>query len=225
MHRMCFSPQADVVGGVVVAAIGIDVLRQARGRRHYLALAVLPLMLGVHQLVEAFVWWGLQGHVSGRVGHVATWIYLVIAFVVLPIYLPIAVLLLEPRGRRRTTMMPFVALGAVVSAVLFAAMVRGPVVADLAHYHLSYTTDLHAGGLVVMAYVIATCGSLVLSGYRDIAAFGWVNLVAVALLARLAVDGFASLWCGWAAITSGALAIHLRYGHQDRSWSRVGADA
>ena len=93
-------------------------------------------------------------------------------------------------------------------------MLRGPVVAELAHYHLSYTVDLRAGGLMVTAYVVATCGSLVFSGHRDIAVFGWVNLVAVALLARLAVDGFASLWCGWAAITSGAFAIHMRYGHR-----------
>ncbi|MGZ4679997.1 MAG: DUF6629 family protein [Ilumatobacteraceae bacterium] len=214
MHLMCFSPQADVVGGVVVAGIGIDVLRHVGGRRHYLGLAALPLMLGVHQLVEAFVWWGLQGHFGTRAGHVATWIYLVFAFVVLPVYLPMAVLVLDPTRRRRTAMMPFVAVGAAVSAVLLAAMLRGPVVAELAHFHVSYATDLRAGGLVVAAYVIATCGSLVLSGYREIAAFGWVNLVAVALLARLTVDGFASLWCGWAAITSGAFAIHMRYGRE-----------
>ena len=64
----------------------------------------------------------------------------------------------------------------------------------------------------MIAYVIATCGSLLLSSYRDIAIFGIVNLVAVAALAKLTIDGFASLWCGWAAITSGALAIHMRYG-------------
>jgi hypothetical protein len=212
MHLMCFSPQADVVGGLAVTAIGIDVLKHVKGRRQYMALAALPLMLGMHQLVEAFEWWGLQGHLSSQVGHVATWIYLVFAFVVLPLYLPLAVLLLEPAGRRRQAMVPFVALGAAVSAILLAAMLRGPVVAELAHYHLTYAIDLRAGGLVVTAYVIATCGSLVFSGHHDIALFGWVNLVAVALLARLAIDGFASLWCGWAAITSGAFAIHLRYG-------------
>lgn len=209
---MCFSVQADLVGGVVVGAIGIDVLRHVDGRRAYMGLAALPLMLGLHQLDEAFVWWGLQGHVSMRVGTIATWIYLLFAFVVLPVYIPIAVMLLEPDRRRRSLMMGFAVLGVMVSGVLLAAMLRGPVTASLGMRHVAYTTDLRAGGLVVAMYVLATCGSLILSSYRDVAVFGVINLIAVAVFAKLAVDGFASLWCAWAAVASAAFAVHLRYG-------------
>ena len=209
---MCFSAQADVVGGLVVTAIGLDVVGHLDGRRKHMVLAALPLLLGVHQLVEAFVWWGLQGHVSEGIGRVATWIYLLIAFVVLPVFVPLGVMWLEPDRRRRSVMLVFVVLGAAVSAVLLAAMARGPAKAVLGHNHLSYSTDLHAGFVVVVAYVVATCGSLIISSYRDVAAFGIVNLVAVAVLAKLTIDGFASLWCGWAALSSAALALHLRYG-------------
>lgn len=208
---MCFSPAADLVGGVVIGAVGVDVLRHLDGRRRYAALAALPLLLALHQIDETFVWWGLQGHVSGAVGHVATWVYLTFAFVVLPVYVPVAIVLIEPDRRRRWTMAPFVVLGAGVAAVLLAAMVRGPVVATLGSHYVGYSTDLHAGGLVVLLYVVATCGSLILSGVRDIARFGLVNLVVVALLARLAIDGFASLWCAWAAVSSAAVALHLRH--------------
>jgi hypothetical protein len=208
---MCFSAQADLVGGVVVGAIGIDVLRHVDGRRAYLGLAALPLLLGLHQLDEAFVWWGLQGHVSTRVGTIATWIYLLFAFVVLPVFIPIAVMVLEPDRRRRLLMSCFAVLGAVVAGVLFAAMLRGPVTASLGTRHIAYTTDLRAGGLVVAMYVLATCGSLILSSYRDVAVFGVVNLIAVAVFAKLAIDGFASLWCAWAAVASCAFAVHLRY--------------
>jgi hypothetical protein len=208
---MCFSPGADVVGGVVIGAIGVDVLRHVDGRRRYALLAALPLLLALHQLDEALVWWGLQGHVSSTVGHVATWIYLTFAFVVLPVLVPLAILVLEPEGRRRLLMVPFVVLGAAVAGVLLAAMVRGPVTATLASHYVAYSTDLHAGRLVVMLYVTATCGALILSGVRDIARFGVLNLIAVVLLARLTIDGFASMWCAWAAISSAAFAIHLRY--------------
>ncbi len=209
---MCFSAGADVVGGVVIGAIGVDVLLHLDGRRRYVLLASLPLLLAVHQLVEAFVWWGLQGHVPAAVGHVATWIYLAFAFVLLPVLVPLAILTLEPAGRRRRTMLPFVALGAAVSGLLLAAMVRGPVTATLAPHYIGYSTDLHAGRLVVMLYVTATCGSLIVSGVRDIARFGVINLIAVALLAQVTIDGFASLWCAWAAISSAAFANHLRFG-------------
>ena len=209
---MCFSAGADVVGGVVIGAIGVDVLRHVNGERRYALLAAFPLLLALHQLDEAFVWWGLQGHVPAALGQVATWIYLLFAFVVLPVLVPVAILVVEPEGRRRLMMAPFVALGVVVSGLLLAAMIRGPVTATLGDYYIGYSTDLHAGTFVVMLYVAATCGALILSGIRDIARFGLINLVAVVLVARLTIEGFASLWCAWAAISSAAFAIHLRYG-------------
>jgi hypothetical protein len=209
---MCFSAQADLVGGVVVSGIGVDVLRHVQGRRRYLPMAALPMMLGLHQIDEAFVWWGRQGHVASPVGTAAIWIYLLFAFVVLPVYVPVAVLCIETNRRRRQAMAGFVVVGAVVSAVLLAAMLRGPVRAELGHLHIEYSTDLRAGGLVVGVYVLATCGAVLCSSHRDIAWFGVVNLVAVAVLAKLAIDGFASLWCGWAALCSGLFALHLRYG-------------
>jgi hypothetical protein len=207
---VCFSAEADVIGGVVIGAIGVDVLRHVNGRRRYALLASLPLLLALHQLDEAFVWWGLEGHVHAGVGQFATWIYLLFAFVVLPVLVPMSILVLEPSGRQQWMMVPFVALGVVVSGVLLAAMVRGPVTATLAPHYVGYSTDLHAGGFVVALYVAATCGSLIFSGVRDVARFGVINLIAAVLLAQLTIDGFTSLWCAWAAISSAAFAFHLR---------------
>jgi hypothetical protein len=65
---MCFSPEGDLVGGVVVTAIGVDAIRHLRDRKDHLALAALPLVLGFHQIDETFVWWGLQGVVPHGVG-------------------------------------------------------------------------------------------------------------------------------------------------------------
>jgi len=125
--QVCFSPQADLVGGIVVGAIGIDAVRNVHRRHGHIALATLPLLLGAHQVIEAFVWLGLQGDVPHGLERVALWTYLLIAFVVLPIFVPLAVLLNEPLLRRRQAMAPLVALGVAVASVLFAAMVRGPV--------------------------------------------------------------------------------------------------
>ena len=47
--RVCFSPQADVAGGLVICAIGIDAVRHIRRRREFIALAWIPLLLGAHQ--------------------------------------------------------------------------------------------------------------------------------------------------------------------------------
>jgi nitric oxide reductase large subunit len=90
-------------------------------------LATLPLLLGAHQIIEAFVWFGLQGHEPHDVERVALWAYLLIAFVVLPIFVPLAVVINEPSRGRQIIMAPLVALGLAVSSILFAAMLHGPV--------------------------------------------------------------------------------------------------
>ena len=69
---------------------------------------------------------------------------------------------------------------------------------------------------MVALYVVAVCGALLLSGYRHIAIFGFANLLAVAVLARLTLDGFTSLWCGYAALSAGAIALHMRYAKPHR---------
>jgi hypothetical protein len=208
---VCFSPQADVAGGLVICAIGIDAVRHVRQRREFLALAWIPLLLGAHQFIEALVWLWLQGHVPRGIGQVALWAYLLIAFVVLPVFVPLAVIALEPTRRRKAMMVPFALTGTVIAVILLTAMVRGPVGVKLAPYHLSYGIRIPDGFLIVALYVVAVCGPLLMSGYRSVVIFGAVNLVAVIVIARLTISGFASVWCGWAAVSSAAIALHCRF--------------
>jgi hypothetical protein len=214
---MCFSPQADLVGGLVISSIGVAAVRNTQKRHRDVALSTLPLLLGAHQIIEAFVWLGLQGHEPHEFERVALWAYLLIAFVVLPIFVPSAVVINEPSRRRRFIMTPLVALGVAVSIILFTTMLRGPVSVRLRPYHLAYSIDLNHGALVVVLYVIAICGTLLLSTRRRVVTFGIVNVIAVGVIAWLTVDGFASVWCGWAAISSGAIALHIRVGKTRRT--------
>jgi hypothetical protein len=207
---MCFSPEADIGGGLVICAIGVDAVRHIRQRREFIAMAWIPVLLGAHQFIEALVWLWLQGHVPRGIGHVALWAYLLIAFVVLPVFIPLAVIALEPTRRRKQLMAPFALIGTGIAVVLLAAMIRGPVGVKLAPYHLSYSIRLSDGLLIVALYVVAVCGPLLVSGYRNVALFGIVNLVAVIIIARLTISGFASVWCGWAAVTSAAITLHCR---------------
>ena len=208
----------------MICAIGVDAVRHVRQRREFLALAWIPVLLGAHQFIEALVWLWLQGHVPRGIGHAALWAYLLIAFVLLPVLIPAAVIVLEPTRRRKWMMAPFASIGAVIAGVLLAAMVRGPVGVKLAPYHLSYSIRLSDGLLIVALYVVAVCGSLLVSGYRTVAVFGIVNLAAVIIIARLTVSGFASVWCGWAAVSSAAVALHCRYAKPRPRRARPQAD-
>ena len=206
---MCLSAEADVVAGVVVGAIAVEGFRHAHRPPERL-LASLPLLLAAHQLVEAFVWLGLQGEVSKSVWEPALYAYLLIAFGILPVLVPIAVTgMEEPADRHR--MRWFVYIGAVVSAVLMVAVVRGPVVATIQGRHIDYFVDLWHGGVAVALYVVATCGPMLRSRHQHVQWFGAANLVAAVVLGYLSKSSFISLWCLWAAVTSVAIVVHLRH--------------
>jgi len=53
---VCFSPQADIGGGVLICTIGVDAVRHIRQRPEFIALAWIPVLLGAHQFIEALVW-------------------------------------------------------------------------------------------------------------------------------------------------------------------------
>jgi hypothetical protein len=204
---MCFSAQADAVVGLALLPVGVAALREVRHVRE-LPFAVLPLLFGLHQLIEAVAWAGADGQVSSQVAHAAVVAYLVIALAVLPTWFPLSVLLLEPRGAR-ARVLAFVALGVVVSAYFTLVLLRSPVTVVARDHALQYRTDLENGDLWTVLYVVAVIGPSLLSGYPSIVAFGVLNLVGLSVVAVVYEEAFTSLWCVWAACTSLLVLVHM----------------
>jgi hypothetical protein len=211
---MCFSAEADIVAGLVVTAIGVDVLRQVR-RPAERPLGALPVLLGAHLLVEALVWQGLAGDVSASVGRQAMWIYLAFALVVLPVLVPLAVAGVEPDPGRRRTMTRLGVVGGILAGVYLIGLIQGPVDVRIEGSHLAYRLGMDHGGLLAGIYAVVACAPPMLSSERRIAAFGLANLVAVVALVWIESSALTSLWCAWAAVTSVAIAAHLRRAHRE----------
>lgn len=219
---MCFSPEADLLTGIVVSGVGIDALRHTKHRR-YLPLALLPLLFGVHQLVEAVAWWGIEGQVPVRVGEMATWLYLGFAFVVVPPLVPWAVRSVEVDPARRRRLLPFVLLGAAVAAALLPGLLNGEAGGEVACRYIAYDAGVPYSGYVLPFYVAATCGPMLASGNRRFVLFGVANLAAVGVLGWLLARGVISLWCVWAAVTSVAIAREARAAKRQESWTAAAA--
>jgi hypothetical protein len=209
---MCFSAEADVVAGLVVTAIGVDALRQVRQPAER-ALGALPVLLGAHLLVEAAVWQGLTGDISASTGRDAMWLYLAIALMVLPVLVPLAVRAVEPDAGRRRTIGYLAILGTALAGVYVFVMLTAPVDVRIDGNHLAYDLNIDHGGFLAGIYAIVACAPPMLSSERGIAAFGMANLVAVVVLVWVESSALTSLWCAWAAVTSVAIAAHLRRAH------------
>jgi Family of unknown function (DUF6629) len=197
---VCFSAEADFVSGAVIGAIGIATLTQVERPRE-VPLAILPLAFALHQIAEGFVWRDLDSGVARSTG-VPVYLYLAFAWVVLPVLAPLAIMILEPPGRRRRMIGVFVALGAIAGAYLAAAIVRGDVSAHAVEHTVQYGGAGRFATVATVLYIVATCGAPLLSGFRAIVWFGVANLLAVAAFATIQAEGLTSLWCTWAAVVS-----------------------
>jgi len=206
---VCFSPQADFVAGAVVAGIGVETLRRVRVRRE-LIVGALPLLFGIHQLVEGFVWLGLRGQVSPGLGNVAKETYIIYAHAVLPAIVPIGFMLLEPERRRARVMLAMACAGVLLGAYLLWQVTAYPVGAHEEARCIDYTTHTPNDALIGLLYVAVTCGPALISSRRYLRWFGLVSLVGVIVTAVLRVDELTSLWCVYVAIVSVLIFEHFR---------------
>lgn len=217
---MCFSAEADFVSGAVLGAIGVATLSQVEKPRE-IPLAALPLTFAFHQLAEGFVWRDLGGGAAHATGP-AVYAYLLFAWVVLPVLLPVAVMLLEPPGHSRQRLAGFVAIGAVASAYLATSLVNGDVSARSGGHVVLYGGAGRYADAATVLYVVATCGAPLFSRHRTIVWFGVANLVAIAAIATVQAEGLTSIWCSWAAVVSVLIFFQLvAWRNAERSGSAV----
>jgi len=203
---VCFSASADLAAGACLVPLGVLSLAQVRAFRE-VPYAALPLLLGAHQLVESLVWGGADGDVGSTLAHVAAVAYVVFALPVLPLLVPVAVWLLD-RSRRRVVA-PFIALGAVVTAVMASAIVDNGVRVEAHPHALVYRVGLDRPELWTGLYVAAVMGACVVSRYPGVKLFGLLNLVGLTVVALAYREAFASLWCVYAALASLVVLVHM----------------
>lgn len=197
---MCLSPEVDLAAASVITVFAVDAIRHNKDWRS-LPIALIPGIFAIHTFADAFVWWGTRNQITGCVADSSAWIYLFIAFVLLPIYVPLATWLIEPIGWRKNLIgvLAFGGFFAGVDAAISMNQEMTSVVAKnfFVDYHI-YGSSIFSGAF----YALATCGVMLLSGQKYLFRWGVLNLVAIIILFSMARSDMPSLWCFWAAITS-----------------------
>jgi hypothetical protein len=206
---MCFSPDADFTAGAVVSGIGVATLRRVRVRRE-LIVGALPLLFGLHQLVEAFVWLRLRDEVSAGVGDAAKETYVVFAHAALPALVPLGFTLLEPDRRRARWMWPLVGLGSALGAYLLWQVTAFPVAAYPLAHCVDYVTHTPNDLVIGVAYVLVTCGPALISSPPRLRWFGLVSLAGVIGAALVRFDELTSVWCVYVSLVSVLILLHFR---------------
>ncbi len=205
---MCFSPEADFTAGLLITGLGVATLRRVRTRPE-LVVGVLPLLFGLHQLIEGFVWLGLRGQVPPAIGNAAKETYIVYAHAVLPIIVPLGFMLLEPDRRRARSMWPLLALGSVLGLYLLWQVIAFPVGVQERARCLDYTTHTPNDVFIGVLYVAVTCGPALMSSRRHLRWFGLISLLGVIVTAIVRIDELTSVWCLYVALVSVLIFAHF----------------
>lgn len=204
---MCFSATASLTAGVLLVGIGAACVARASCVRS-LPVAAMPMIFGLQQLTEGGLWLSLESGDTALEGCFST-AFSFFAQVLWPIYVPVAVWLIEPDRYRRIAIAACGAGGLAVAALLLKGLVSVPVIATISGAHIHYRSvhidSIYNAGLFVPAtimYVVATCLSPVLSHDRIIRAIGVAMAAAFAVSYFFYEEWLVSVWCFFAAALS-----------------------
>ena len=205
---MCFSATASFTAGVVLLGVGVLTLRAARRPRE-LPLAAIPLLFAIQQLTEGVIWLTFS-HETPLLNTVMTHVYSFFSHVLWPVLVPVAVLLVEPPGWRRTTLATTCAAGLAVGAYLLYNLATLPVIARPTGQHIEYVSPHFFAAAVMSLYLLSTCVGPILSSHRMVRLFGVLALLSFASVYYFYAAWFISVWCFFAALLSITILVHLK---------------
>ncbi|MBI3677008.1 MAG: hypothetical protein HY243_10395 [Proteobacteria bacterium] len=203
---MCFSATASFVAAGALGAGGVVTLLQVKTKQE-VPLASIPLLFGIQQLIEGTVWLSFD---NPALNVAATYAYSIFSHVLWPAFVPLAILLIETDPVRRNALKIFSLIGLGVGSYLLYFVIADPVVAHVVNHSIAYHSPHLYPWTTMALYLIATCGSCLLSSHKIIDVFGVVLFVSFAVAAWFYTETFFSVWCFFAAILSAIVFWYFR---------------
>ncbi len=174
--------------------------------------AAIPLLFAVQQAAEGTVWLTLDGSHS-LLNRFAVNVFLGVALVVWPTWLPFALRLVERDPKRRRALGALLGAGAAVATSALLLIVRFPPFAQIRGHSIDYeyagSHDAPRRLFYLVAYVVPTVLPFFVSTLKMGRLLGVV--LVFSLLAAVVVqrDALTSVWCFFAALLSGLILIAL----------------
>jgi hypothetical protein len=205
---MCFSATASFVTAAVTGAAGLVALTRA-DRREDIALAATPLFFAVQQTIEGLLWLKLPTDPNGLSTSVLTLMFLILAKVLWPAFVPLAVFLVEPDRRRRQALLGFVGVGVAVALYFVWSVASHTVTSRIGDNHIVYGGEPVAPLGIQLAYFVVTGLTATLSSFRTLRVFAGIVLVGSVISYVFYWEAFSSVWCFFAAAASAVIVFHF----------------
>ncbi|MCX7337818.1 MAG: hypothetical protein NTX76_00850 [Alphaproteobacteria bacterium] len=226
--KMCFSATASFSAAALLIPTGAYCLYQSiQKNKKYAILGSVPLLFGIQQFSEGFVWTGMKMG-SQTLTTIAAYSFLFFAFFLWPFWIGLSIYPITPPAykNKRMIIKLFIIIGIILSIYycipLFAyypnvdiILNKGSVCYKHAHClgykHVPFVDSMLFNEFLLAVYVLVTMGPALLSPDRRIRLFGWLlggSLVLTGIFYHYAMY---SVWCLFSALISSYIVsiIHL----------------
>jgi hypothetical protein len=203
---MCFSAGASFAGGAVISAIGVASLKSA-GNPSQRLFAGIPLLFAFQQFSEGVVWLTLKSGGNYQLQMTAAYLFLVMALVVWPFIIPLAVLRLEEVKKRKEIIVGMLVAGVILSGYYAFCLIFYSVRPVINEFHIQYLNDFpeSLSNAAFGVYVIATMGPLFASSIKRMSLFGILVLSSSIVTGIFYKEYLTSVWCFFAALISAVI--------------------
>ncbi|MDO9257250.1 MAG: hypothetical protein Q7U54_17150 [Bacteroidales bacterium] len=203
---MCFSATASFAGGVIISVIGVAVVTKVH-KPSQLLFTSIPLFFGLQQFTEGVLWLTIPNPDYAALQKIATYIFLVMADVLWPTLIPLAVLMMESNARKRKIIRLLLLAGLSVSIYYTCCLLFLNVTPQINGYHIMYNSDFPKliAIPVFILYLIATLTPLFISSIERTHMMGILMFFSCLVTAIFFTQYLTSVWCFFAALISGVI--------------------
>jgi len=200
---MCFSAEASFAGGLVITAIGIVAVSKVKDRKKLL-FASIPLFFGAQQFIEGFIWLLIPHSEYLLYQKICANLYLVFAHALWPLFIPLAVLLMEENVRKIRILRIITGLGFVLSIFYVSCLFIYKVTPQVNCYHMLYDSDfpLILSNSALLFYLICAFTPFYISSIKRIRVMGNLMLISCIIAVIFFTIYLTSVWCFFAALIS-----------------------
>lgn len=200
---MCFSATASFAAGAVITAIGVATELKVKKSSQRL-FAAIPLIFGIQQIAEGFVWVSLQRPDFQFLQPICTYIFLITADVLWPVIIAASCLLMEENPKRRKILKVLLASGVVLSLYYAFCLLSFKVTPEILNCHINYAGEFPHFLLIpaFLVYLVVTIAPFFVSGIKGMPWLGIVLFLACVVSVIFYVQNLTSVWCFFAAILS-----------------------
>ena len=213
---MCFSPEASFAGGIVISAIGVVTIRKVH-KPSQILFASIPLFFGIQQFAEGLLWLTLPLTGYYILQRISVYLFLIMAEVIWPIMIPLAVLFMEDSKRKKKILSALLLVGVTLSLYYAYCLLFLNVNPQIEGFHIKYHNDFPES-LALAAfifYLAATITPLFVSSVIKTHLLAILMTLSCLVTAIFFTQYLTSVWCFFAALISAVVYWILHDTHKE----------